>query len=357
MRTVFVAVAVFLLTAGAVGPGAAGAAARTAGQAPAVLVTLKPVHSLVAGVMAGVGEPRLLIAGAASPHTYSLRPSDARALAAADLVFWVGDGMETFLQKPLETLAGDAAVVTLSQAAGVTLLKTRAGGTWEAHDERHHDEEHHDETEAGHGEEHLGEEHHGEADAGHDEHEHGADHEEHAHHHGASNLHLWLDPDNAMAIVRAAVTALSEVDPDHAADYARNGEALIDRLAALDRELRADLTPVFQAPFVVFHDAYAYFERHYDLNAVGSITISPERTPGAQRLSEIRAKIGELGAVCVFSEPQFAPRVVRTVIEGTSARQGVLDPLGADHPAGPDAYFTLMRDLAGSLKKCLAVAS
>jgi len=336
MRTVFVAVAVFSLTA-AFGPGAIGTAARAAGQAPAVVVTLKPVHSLVAGVMAGVGEPRLLIAGAASPHAYSLRPSDAQALSEAELVFWVGDGMETFLEKPLESLAGDAAVVTLSQVPGVTLLKTRAGGTWEAHDEHGHDVEHHDV------------EHHDEAEVGHEE--------EHAHHHGAHNLHIWLDPDNAMAIVRAAVTALSEVDPDHAADYARNGEALIDRLAALDRELRADLTPVFQAPFVVFHDAYAYFERHYDLNAVGSITVSPERTPGAQRLSEIRAKIGELGAACVFSEPQFAPRVVRTVVEGTSARQGVLDPLGADHPAGPDAYFALMRDLAASLKKCLAVAS
>jgi zinc transport system substrate-binding protein len=251
------------------------------------------------------------------------------------LVFWVGDSLETFLEKPLESLAGDAEVVTLSQVAGVTLLRSRAGGTWEAHDEQGD----------------------GEADSGHGEEDHGAASEEHAHHRGAYNLHIWLDPDNAMAIVRAAVTALSDVDPDHAADYAGNGKALIGRLAALDRELRADLAPVAQAPFVVFHDAYAYFERHYDLNAVGSITVSPERTPGAQRLSEIRAKIRELGAACVFSEPQFAPRVVGTVIEGTSARQGVLDPLGVDQPAGPDAYFALMRELAGSLKKCLAVAS
>lgn len=343
MRTVFVAL--FILTSTAFGLGATGPAARAAGSAPAVVVTLKPVHSLVAGVMAGVGEPRLLITGAASPHTYSLRPSDARALAAADLVFWIGDDLETFLEKPLASLAGGAEVVTLSQVAGVRLLKSRAGGAWEPHDE--HDDDGHE-----HGEHDLGE-----AVSTHAEGEHDAGEGEHGHHHGAYNLHIWLDPDNAVAIVRAAVTALSDVDPGHAADYARNGEAVIGRLAALDGELRVDLAPVAQAPFVVFHDAYAYFERHYDLNAVGSITVSPERTPGAQRLSEIRAKIRELGAVCVFSEPQFAPRVVRTVIEGTSARQGVLDPLGVDQPAGPDAYFALMRELAGSLKKCLAVAS
>lgn len=335
MRTNAVIAALAFATAVACGLGAAGSAAQAAGQAPAVVVSLKPVHSLVAGVMAGVGEPRLLIAGSASPHTYSLRPSDARALSEAELVFWIGPGMETFLEKPLESLAGNAEVVTLAEVAGVTLLRSRAGGAWEAHDDGGH----------------------GEADAAHADEDHGADHETLAHRYGAYNLHIWLDPDNATAIVQAAVAALSEADPGRAADYTRNGEAVIGRLAALDRELRAELAPVAQAPFVVFHDAYAYFERHYALNAVGSITISPERAPGVQRLAEIRAKIRALGAVCVFSEPQFAPRVVGTVAEGTSARQGALDPLGVDQPAGPDAYFALMRELAGSLKKCLAVAS
>ncbi len=305
-----------------------GAASGATGAAPKVVVSLKPIHSLVAGVMAGVGEPRLLVPGPASPHSYSLRPSDAAALSEADLIFWVGDGMESFLEKPLDSLAGGARIVALSTIEGVALLKNREGGAWEAH--AHGD---HEERAAG------------DAD------------EEQAPHLGYDNLHIWLDPDNAGAIVRAAVAALSEVDPAHAADYAKNGGELIGRLAALDRELRSDLAPVRETPFVVFHDAYQYFERHYDLNAVGSITVSPERAPGAGRLSEIRAKIQSLRASCVFSEPQFASGVVHTVIEGSSAREGVLDPLGVDQAPGPDAYFALMRGLAGSLRKCLALAS
>ncbi len=304
-----------------------GAAGGAASAAPKVVVSIKPVHSLVAGVMAGMGEPRLLITGSASPHAYSLRPSDARALSEADLVVWVGEGLETFLGRPLRALAGGAEVVPLSSVPGVELLESRADGTWEKHDE-----------------------------AGTAQDEHGEEDDEPVHRPGDTNPHIWLDPDNAIAIVKAAVSALSGLDPDHAADYARNGDELIGRLTALDRELQADLAPVKDTPFVVFHDAYHYFEAHYDLNAVGSITVSPDRAPGALRVSEIRAKIMELEASCVFSEPQFAPRVLTTVIEGTSARQGILDPLGADHPAGPDAYFSLMRALTGSLKKCLALA-
>ncbi len=301
-----------------------GTAGGAASAAPKVVVSIKPVHSLVAGVMAGMGEPRLLITGSASPHAYSLRPSDARALSEADLVVWVGEGLETFLGRPLCALAGGAEVVALSSVPGVELLESRAGGTWEKHDEA--------------------QDKHGEED------------DEPVHRPGDYNPHIWLDPDNAIAIVKAAVTALSGLDPDHAADYARNGDELIGRLTALDRELQADLASVKDTPFVVFHDAYHYFEAHYDLNAVGSITVSPDRAPGALRVSEIRAKIMDLEASCVFSEPQFAPRVLTTVIEGTSARQGILDPLGADQPAGPDAYFSLMRALTGSLKKCLTLA-
>ena len=315
-----------------------GVSGGPVGAAPKVVVTLKPLHSLVANVMAGVGEPKLLIPGSASPHAYSLRPSDAKALSEADLIFWVGEGMETFLEKPLETLAGGARVVELSAVEGVALLKARAGGTWEAHAEGEQEEQHAGEKGTAPGDQ-------------------GATDEEPPDHLRGDNLHIWLDPDNAIAIARAAVAALGEVDPDHQADYIMNGDDLIGRLKALDRELRSDLAPVKETPFVVFHDAYQYFERHYDLNAVGAITVSPERAPGASRLSEIREKIKGLKASCVFSEPQFAPSVVRTVIEGTSARQGVLDPLGVDHAAGPDAYFSLMRGLADSLKKCLAVAS
>ena len=322
-------IAFALLLCSAMGFGETAGASEIDGSAPEVVVSLKPIHSLVAGVMAGLGEPRLLIKGSASPHAYSLKPSDARALSEADVVFWIGDGMETALERPLQTLAGDAQVVALSSTAGITLLESREGGAWETHSG-------HGETE----EEHL--EHH---EAG------------EAHSSGQYNLHIWLDPDNAIAIVKAAVSALAMHDPGHAADYARNGDRLVAQIRALDQDLRGALAPVKDAPFVVFHDAYHYFEEHYGLNAVGSLTVSPDRAPGAQRVSEIRRKIRGLGAACVFSEPQFAPSVVDTVIAGTPARRGVLDPLGASHPAGPEAYALLMRGITQNLRKCLAVAS
>jgi len=282
---------------------------------PQVVASIKPIHSLVAGVMQGVGEPVLLLSGASSPHDYSLRPSDARSLEGAAAMFWVGEGLEAFLAKPLDALAGDAPIVALSEADGVALLPTSEGGLWQedAHEEEPHAEEH--------------------------EHEH--------------DMHAWLDPHNAAAMVEAIVSALGTVDPENGARYEANGRELRARLEALDEELRDQLAPVADRPFVVFHDAYQYFGQRYGLSEVGSITVDPQRRPGAQRLTEIRARLQELGAACVFAEPQFEPAVVDTVIEGSAARKGVLDPLGATLEAGPDQYFELLEALAGALVACL----
>ena len=357
------------------------AASGAAAEPPKVVASIKPVHSLVASVMQGVGEPELLVKGAASPHSYSLRPSEARALSQAKMVFWVGEGMESFLIEPLEALSGKAEVIELAGLPGIELLQAREGGAWEAHlhedgddhhghghDEHAHGEKDHGEHEAeGHADhdEHGHDEHahdeHGHDDHGHDDHgheEHG--HKEHGHDdHGhaeqaGKNLHLWLDAHNAEVIVQAAVRALSQADPGNAERYQANGTATLARLEALEAELKATLEPVRDTPYIVFHDAYHYFEEHYGLNAVGSISVSEGRAPGAKRLYEIRKKLVESGARCVFAEPQFEPALVDTVIEGTSARKGVLDPLGAELTAGPGAYDALLRGLAASLKKCLS---
>jgi len=168
------------------------------------------------------------------------------------------------------------------------------------------------------------------------------------------DMHVWLDPGNAKAMVRIIVATLQETDAANAAAYAANGAALIQRLDGLDTALKDILSPVRAMPYVVFHDAYQYFERHFGLNAIGSITISPDRSPGARRLVEIRQKIQETGARCVFAEPQFTPALVRTVVEGTPAKAASLDPLGALITPGPDAWFTLMEALATSLRDCLA---
>jgi zinc transport system substrate-binding protein len=293
--------------------------AAFAADTPKVLTSIKPLHSLAANVMEGVGQPSLLMRATASPHTYTLRPSDARSLEQADIIFWIGPGYESFMAKAVRSLSRKARVVAIAKAPGITLLPTREGGVWAEEAEGH----------------------------------------SHAHQHGEdeTDMHLWLDPANAKAIVQTMVAALAQTDPGNAATYRANADRLLTRLDALDSDLRARLTPVAPKPFIVFHDAYQYLERRYGLTAAGSITVTPDRTPGPRRLSELRRTITERRAACVFSEPQFTSGLVTTVLEGTNARTAVLDPLGATAPEGKDGYFKLMHTLADSLSGCLLQAS
>lgn len=289
-----------------------------------VAASIKPVHSLVAAVMEGVGRPALIVRGSGSEHAHSLRPSDAEALENAAIVFRVGEAMETFLNAPLKSLAAGARVVSLENAPGLILLDLREGGPFDAHS---------------HGNDH---------DDGDHDHD-GHDHDEH-------DLHFWLDPENARAMIAEIAHVLSEADPENAVRYAANAQAYSGRLDGLIAEVAATVAPVRARPSIVFHDAYQYFEKRFGINVAGSITVSPEALPGARRLAEIRARVGELGAACVFSEPQFAPKLVSVVIEGTDARTGVLDPLGAELADGPELYIELIRDLGTSFAACLSQA-
>ena len=337
------AVRTLLLSTALLAAGTLAARAET----PDVVVSIKPIHSLVAAVMQGVGEPKLIVEGAASPHTYSLKPSNAAALQDADLVFWVGHGLEAFLEKPLTALGSKATIVELDDAPGLEKLQFREGGPFEAH--THEGEEGHDHA---HGEE--GHDHAKETEEGHDHAaEAGHQHEEH----GEFDMHLWLSPDNARAIATEAARALSEKDPANAETYNKNLAALTEKLAALDKEVAETVAPVKEKPFIVFHDAYQYFEHHYGVQAAGSITVSPETLPGAERLTQIRDKVKTLGATCVFAEPQFEPKLVNVVLEGTSAKSGVLDPEAATLEPGSELYFTLMRSIATSLRDCLGQPS
>ncbi|NTE55743.1 zinc ABC transporter substrate-binding protein [Agrobacterium tumefaciens] len=313
---------------------AIAATASGATAAPDVVVSIKPVHSLVAAIMRGVGEPQLIVEGAASPHTYNLRPSNARKLEKADVVFWVGPGLEAFLEKPLEALASKATVVELEDAKGLEKLPFREGGPFEAHD---------------HGEE--GHEDHADGEAAHD---HGHDHGDHDHGHGAYDTHLWLDPANAKAMAQSIETALIAADAGNAATYQANTKKLIDDLDALDTELAETVKPIKDKPFIVFHDAYQYFEHRYGVKTAGSITVSPETLPGADRVKQMQEKVRQLGATCVFAEPQFEPKLISVITEGTAAKSATLDPEAATLEPGPDLYFKLMRGIAGSLKDCLA---
>lgn len=312
----------------------------TALAAPAVVASTKPVHSLVAAVMGDLGSPDLIVKGSASPHTYSLRPSDAAALESADIVFWTGHGMELFLADALETLSGEARVVELADAPGITLLPVREGGAFEAHEHEGEGHEGHDHEAEGH--DHEAEGHDAHAEDGHD---HG--------HEGEGDMHFWLDPENARLMVTEIAMVLAEVDPANAATYEANAEAERVRLDELEKELRTTLAPVAGKPFIVFHDAYQYFETRFGLTVAGSITVSPETMPGAARVDELRSKVAELGATCVFAEPNFQPAIVSTIIEGTPARAGTLDPEGAALTEGPDLYANLLRGLATGLLDCL----
>lgn len=281
-----------------------------------VMASIKPIHSLVSAVMDGVGTPSLIIEGAGSPHTYALKPSQAAALQDADLVFWVGHDLEAFLEKAIDGVALNARSIALSDAHGLTKIKFREGGSFDAH--------------------------------AHDEHD---DHDDHGHE--GYDPHVWLDPENAKALIHEIEEALVAADPENAATYERNAEAMMGKLDALITEIDAELEPVKGKGYVVFHDAYQYFERRFGVSAVGSITVSPEILPGAKRVSELQEKVKSLDATCVFSEPQFEPKLVTTITENTTARTGVLDPLGASIESGPGLYFTLIRTMAHSLKDCL----
>lgn len=285
---------------------------------PRTVATIKPLHSLVAGVMAGVGAPVLLVTGTASPHDHALKPSQARALAAADLVIWIGPEMEGFFAKAAASLDSKTTLLTLIDHDGLTRLPAREGGAWET------------------------------------PHDHGAGaHGEIKEAHGYHDPHVWLDPANGRAIVALVADTLARMDAGNAPVYRANAARMIQDLKALEQEIADLVIPIRDVPFIVFHDAYQYFEARFGVNAAGSISVSPERRPSARRLVDIRARIATSRAACIFTEPQFPPRLAETAREGTPARLDTLDPLGADIEPGPDAYATLLRRLASSLVSCL----
>ncbi|HEY8194844.1 MAG TPA: zinc ABC transporter substrate-binding protein [Hyphomicrobium sp.] len=292
-----------------------------AAETPKVVVTIKPVHALVSQIMGGVGTPTLLVAGSASPHTFTLRPSTARAINDADVFIRVSDTMEPFTRKIVKSLPSSVDVLTLTEAPGVALLDQRHGGTFEPHTHGHS------------------------AGAEHEDHD---DHDE-----DGKDGHIWLDPQNAKAIVAIVTKTLVARYPEYAGKFTANAAALDQRLDALNRELTTELSGARSKPFIVFHDATQYFENRFGLSAAGSITVSPDVPPSARRLTEVRHKIASLGAVCVFSEPSFQPKLVAAVTEGTQARAGTLDAEGQMLTPGPELYFDLMRGLAHNLASCL----
>ncbi len=281
--------------------------------APKIVVSIAPIHSLVSLLTKGVSEPKLLLRQGGSPHSSSLRPSQARALAAADLLIWVGPELESFLTVPVGRLVQPNAEMQLLKLEGLKLLSQRHGGFWE--EDQHADKNSHDKQ--------------------------------------SINPHIWLSPDNARHIVSSISQRLIQLDPKNTAIYRQNEEDLQRRVDLLEQSLSYLLTPIRTRPYLVFHDAYPYFEDAFSLNAIGSVRISAERAPGARRLQQITTKVSESLAVCLFSEPQFSPALAASLAKDSGLKLGELDPLGSAIDQGDDSWFILMEKLAENLNNCL----
>ena len=315
-------------------------AAPAAIAAPKVVADIPAVHSIASAVMQGVGTPALIVRPGASPHGYSMKPSEAQAVADADVIFWIGHEFTPWLETAVENLGEGAVAVEMMDAPGLRLLGFREGATFEEHDhgdhEGHGDDDHDDHDEHAHKDD---DEH------GHDEHGHGA-HE--------SDPHIWLDPANGRAMADMIAATLAAADPANAAAYAANAAAFKAEVDAVEADLREALAPIGGRAFIVFHDAYHYFEARFDVEAAGALSVSDATPPGPARVEEIRALIQDVGTTCVFTEPQFDKRLVSRLIDGTGAKSGELDPQGADIEPGPGLYSALLRKLGDGLIGCLS---
>jgi zinc transport system substrate-binding protein len=318
-----------------------------------VVTTIKPIHSLVSGVMDGVSNPTLIIEGSNSPHNFSLKPSHAKMLEEADIVFWIGEDLESFMEKPLNSLAKNAVQISFIDLKSIEKLKFREMND---HDDHGHDDHH------GHEDEHEGHDDHdddGHKDDDHDDHGHD-DHHGHededddsshdGHNHGEFDAHIWLDPENAKVMISEIAHELSELDPQNKSNYEKNAEKMI---SSLDDLIDRVSTIVPNNPsFIVFHDAYQYFENRFNIKAAGALTLNPEVLPGAKQIAEIQELIEHDNVKCIFSEPQYNPKIVEMLSADMNVSTSVLDPLGANIEVGPKMYNELILEIANSLSRC-----
>tara|TARA_E500000331_G_scaffold218515_1_gene209437 strand:+ start:1998 stop:2987 length:990 start_codon:yes stop_codon:yes gene_type:complete len=301
-----------------------------------VIASIKPLHSLVSYVMDGVGTPGILVDGSSSPHTFQLKPSHATMLQEADIIFWIGEDLESFLETPLKSIAKNSRHITLMESDEIELLKFREKNIFGDHDEHDDHDEHADDHD-----EHEKHEEHG------DEHD---DHDEHGHAHGEYDIHFWLDPEIAKTIVKIVTRELSEIDPANSSAYNSNSAKALKEIDQLINDVKSKINR--DAKYVVFHDAYQYFEKRFGVEVIGALTVNPEVLPGAKQLAEIREVIEHENVNCLFSEPQFNPSIAETIARDTGVKAAIIDPLGAELDPGKDLYFDLIGDIASSFKSC-----
>jgi zinc transport system substrate-binding protein len=352
-----------------------------------VVTSIKPIHSLASYLMDGIGKPELIVDGYASPHGFSMKPSHAKMLQNADLIFWVGEDLENFLEKPLKSIAKKAEKIELIEIKGLNVLKFRERNIFDEHDHGHDDhdkkeDDHDDHDHDDHGkkeddhDDHDHDDHgkkeddhddhdhddHGKKEDDHDDHDHDDhgkkeehdDHDDHdgheGHAHGEFDPHIWLDTMNAKAMLNEMAEHLIENDPKNEAKYKSNLDKALKDIDKLTIEVMTELNNSVSS--IVFHDAYQYFEKRFNVNVLGAFTVNTDVMPGAEQLAEIREIIEHDKVACVFSEPQFNPDIINAVAKDMKIKTGVLDPLGATLDSGKDLYFKLIRNMSASFKGC-----
>ena len=311
-----------------------------------VVTTIKPLHSLISSVMDGVGEPSLIIEGTNSPHTFVFKPSHAQMLEEADLVFWIGEDLEAFMEKPLESLAKDAKKISFMELGSIEKLKFREENVFDDHDDHdgHKDDDHDDHKDDDH-DDHDDHDGHEDEHEGHDDH---AGHE--GHNHGEFDAHIWLDPMNAKEMVHEIAHELSELDPSNKEIYEANANRALKSLDKLMEDVGKDVPK--DISYVVFHDAYQYFEKRFGVSTAGALTLNPDVLPGAKQIADIQDLISDKGIKCIFSEPQYNPKIIETLASDMKISTGILDPLGANLDKGNTMYEELIKKISNSIKNC-----
>ena len=371
-----------------------------------VITTIQPINSLVSAVIGDTGKTISLIPADISPHEYKLKPSDAKKMQEANIIFFVSNHLESSVTKVFKNLPKNIKIINLLEETGIEHLAIRDNEAWERHDHHGHDDhddhdkhgkkhdDHDDHDKHGkkhddhddhdkhakkhddhddhdkhakkhddhddhdkHGKKHDDHDDHDKHAKKHDDHDdhdkHGKKHDDHDDHESKDDVHIWLSPDNAIKIVEKVNKELTLLFPDNASKYSENSNKMIDKIKKLKNELAKDLAPIKGKPYVVFHDAYQYFEKTFDLNAVGSVALEGDIASSPKQISFIKDKIKKLNASCVFQEPQFDSKLVKIVVEGTNAQIGTLDPLGVNISGKENFYIQLLKNMAKSLKECL----
>ena len=306
-----------------------------------VITTIQPINSLVSAVIGNTGKTISLIPAEISPHEFKLKPSDAKKMQEGNIIFYISKHLESDVVKVFDNLPKNIKIVDLLEETGIEHLSIRDNEAWERHDHHHGHDDHDDHDK------------HGKKHDDHDHDKHAKKHDDHDDHQTKDDVHIWLSPDNAIKIINKANKVLSLYYPQNAKIYDENTKIMIDKINKLKAELTKDLAPIKDKPYVVFHDAYQYFEKAFGLNAVGSVALEGDIASSPKQVSYIKEKIVKLKASCVFQEPQFDSKLVKIVVEGTNAQIGTLDPLGVGIKDEKDFYLQLLRNMAKSLKECL----